>query len=161
MDIIDAKGWNTLDRMKMLQKPMFIDEVGTTAVNYDGAYNYNTSLQVYATQTDAKNQRLLQLRDFLKSQPQILGANYFNVDLTNGLKNWTIGELDRSVIDFQSNKFYDGIINVYNAGEKIEKNTSPLLAIFNVKYMNLSGVKLLVPSQYLKPIKDLYAALTT
>ena len=90
MDIIDAKGWNTLDRMKMLQKPMFIDEVGTTAVNYDGAYNYNTSLQVYATQTDAKNQRLLQLRDFLKSQPQILGANYFNVDLTNGLHAFTL-----------------------------------------------------------------------
>lgn len=147
--------------MKTFKKPIFIDEVGTTAVNYEGAYDYNTSLEVYKNNYALKNTRLLQLRDFLKSQPSILGVNYFNVDLTNGLKNWTLGELDRSVIDFQSNKFYQGIMDIYSAGEKIEKNSNNLLNLFNVRYLNLSGTKLLVPSPYLKPIKDLYAMINS
>ena len=113
-------------------------------------------MDVYANTYDLKNTRLRQLRDFLKSEPTILGANYFNVDLTSGLKNWTIGELDRSVIDLQSNKFYDGIMDVINAGEKLENNTNNLLNLFNVRYLNLSGAKLLVPSQYLKPVQDLF-----
>jgi hypothetical protein len=118
-------------------------------------------LEVYRTNKELKNIWLRQLRDFLKAEPQILGANYFNIDLTNGLQNRVLGELDRSVIDFQSNKFYEGITDVYNSSEKIEKNTSYLLNVFNVKYLDLSGVKLLVPSQYLKPIKDIYAMITS
>ena len=127
----------TLDRMKKFKKPIFVDEVGTTAVNYDGPYSYSKSLEVYKTQKDAKNQWLLQLRDFLLSQPDIVGVNYFNVDLTYGLKFRTIGELDRSVIDFQSNKFYEGIMDVYNAAEKIEKNTSNLMSAFNLQYLSI------------------------
>ncbi|MEI7563378.1 MAG: hypothetical protein WCJ39_07165 [bacterium] len=123
--------------MKKFKKPIFIDEVGTTAVNYDGAYTYKKSLEVYQKNKELKNQWLLQLRDFLLNQPDIVGANYFNVDLTNGLKNWTLGELDRSVIDFQSNKFYPGIIDVYNAAEKIENNTSNLLSVFNLQYLRI------------------------
>ena len=156
IDIVNAKGWNTLDRIKTFNKPIFVDEVGTTSVNYDGPYNFQKSLEVYKNTYDLKNTRLLQLRDFLKSEPTILGANYFNVDLTNGLKNRTIGELDRSVIDLSSNKFYDGIMDVINAGEKIEKNSSNLLNLFGIRYVNLSGAKLFVPSQYLKPVQDLY-----
>jgi hypothetical protein len=147
--------------MKTFNKPIFIDEVGTTAVNYSDAYNYNTSLQVYATNSDLKNQWLLQLRDFLKSEKEIVGAIYFNVDLTDGLKNRTLGELDRSVIDFQTNKFYDGILDVIDSSEKLEKNTSNLLNLFNVRYLDLSGVHLLVPSQYLKPIADIYSAINS
>ena len=52
-------------------------------------------------------------------------------------------------------------MDVINAGEKIEKNTSNLLNVFNIRYVNLSGVKLFVPSQYLKPIQDLYKNLTS
>ena len=155
-DIVNAKWRNTLDRMKTFNKPIFIDEVGTTAVNYDWAYSFQKSLDVYKTTYDLKNTRLLQLRDFLKSEKSILGANYFNVDLTNGLQNWTLGELDRSVIDLASNKFYEWIMDVINAGEKIEKNSSNLLNLFNIRYLNLSGAKLFVPSQYLKPVQDLY-----
>jgi hypothetical protein len=93
---------------------------------------------VYQNTYDLKNTRLLQLRDFLKSEPTILGANYFNVDLTNGLQNRTLGELDRSVIDLHSNKFYNGILDVLNAGEKIEKNSNNLLNLFGIRYLNLS-----------------------
>lgn len=127
----------TLDRMKKFKKPIFVDEVGTTAVNYDGPYSYQKSLEVYETNKDLKNQWLLQLRDFLLHQPDIVGLNYFNVDLTSGLKFRTLGELDRSVIDFESNKFYEGIMEVYNAAEKIEKNTSNLLSVFNLQYLSI------------------------
>ena len=147
--------------MKTFHKPIYVDEVGTTAVNYEGPYSYAKSLEVYKTSKDAKNQRLFQLRDFLSEEPSIVGANYFNVDLTNGLQNRTIGELDRSVIDFQSHKYYDGIMAVYKSSEKIQDNNSRLLNIFNIQYLDLSGVHLLVPSQYRKPLIDLYAQITT
>lgn len=160
-DIVNAKWRNTLDRMKTFNKPIFIDEVGTTAVNYEWAYSFQKSLEVYRTNYDLKNTRLLQLRDFLKSEKSILGANYFNVDLTNGLQNWTLGELDWSVIDLASNKFYTAIMDVINAGEKIEKNSSNLLNLFNIRYLNLSWAKLFVPSQYLKPVQDLYKQVMT
>ena len=155
-DIVNAKWRNTLDRMKKFNKPIFIDEVGTTAVNYAWPYNFQKSLEVYKNTYDLKNTRLIQFRDFLKSEPTILGANYFNVDLTNGLQNRTLGELDWSVIDLASNKFYDGIMSVINSGEKIEKNSNNLLNLFNIRYLNLSGAKLFVPAQYLKPVQDLY-----
>ncbi|MEI7557585.1 MAG: hypothetical protein WCJ45_01750 [bacterium] len=32
--IVNANGWKTLDRLKEMGKPIFVDEVGTTAVNY-------------------------------------------------------------------------------------------------------------------------------
>lgn len=123
--------------MKKFKKPLFIDEVGTTAVDYPGAYSYDKSLEVYANNKDLKNQRLRQLRDFLLQEPDIVGLNYFNVDLTSGLRFWTLGELDRSVIDFQSNKFYEGIMDVYKSAEKIEKNTSNLLSVFNLQYLSI------------------------
>jgi hypothetical protein len=47
-------------------------------------------------------------------------------------------------------------MSVINSGEKIEKNSSNLLNLFNIRYLNLSGVKLFVPAQYLKPVQDLY-----
>ncbi len=155
-DIVNAKWRNTLDRMKTFNKPIFVDEVGTTAVNYAWAYNYKTSLAVYNANSALKNTWLLQLRDFLDAEPTILGANYFNVDLTNGLKNRTLGELDWSVIDFQSNKFYTWIMAIYNSSEKLENNSSVLFNLFGIKYLTMTGVKQLVPSAYIKPVRDLY-----
>jgi len=32
--IVNAAGWKTLDRLKTFDKPIFVDEVGTTSVNY-------------------------------------------------------------------------------------------------------------------------------
>lgn len=111
--MVNTPGWNSLDRLKKFNKPIFIDEVGTTAVNYTGAYDFTTSLEVYEKNSELKNARLVQLKDFLLRESSIVGAIYFNVDYTDGLKNWTIGEADWSVIDFRTNKFYTGILEVY------------------------------------------------
>ena len=152
--IVNAAGRKTLDRLKKFDKPIFVDEVGTTSVNYTGAYNFNKSLEVYATNSWLKNMRLLQLKDFLLRETSIAGAIYFNVDLSNGLKNRTLGELDRSVIDFQSNKFYDKILDVYKAGQPNETNV--LYYLFNVKRVTLNEKTHLIKSDYAKPVKDLY-----
>ena len=81
------------------------------------------------------------------------------MDLTNGLKNRTIGELDWSVIDFQSHKFYDKILDIYNAGKPNETNA--LYYLFNIKRVTLNDKTYFIPSDYAKPVKDLYSFTTT
>ncbi len=157
--IVNAAGRKTLDRLKKFDKPIFVDEVGTTAVNYTWAYNFNKSLEVYANNSGLKNTRLLQLKDFLLRETRIAGAIYFNVDLSNGLKNRTLGELDRSVIDFQSNKFYDKILDIYQAGKPNETNA--LYYLFNIKRVTLNDKTFFIQSDYAKPVKDLYLFTTT
>ena len=157
--IVNAAGRKTLDRLKKFNKPIFVDEVGTTAVNYTWAYNFNKSLEVYTNNSDLKNTWLLQLKDFLLRETRIAGAIYFNVDLTNGLKHRTLGELDRSVIDFQSNKFYDKILDIYTAGKPNPSNA--LYYLFNIKPVTLNNKTFLIKSEYVKPIKDLYTFTTT
>ena len=157
--IVNAAGRKTLDRLKKFDKPIFVDEVGTTAVNYTWAYNFTKSLEVYENNKSLKNARLLQLKDFLLRETRIVGAIYFNVDLTNGLKNWTLWELDRSVIDFASNKFYDKILDIYEAGKPNETNA--LYYLFNIKRVTLNNKTFLIQSDYAKPVKDLYLFTTT
>lgn len=153
--IVNNASRRTLSRLKTFNKPIFVDEVGTTAVNYTWAYSYNKSLEVYQNNADLKNTRLLQLRDFLLRETSIVGAIYFNVDLTNGLQNRTLGELDWSVIDFASNKFYNKILDVYEAGKP--NPYTALYTLFNVQRLTLNDKTHLVQSSYIKPIKDLYA----
>lgn len=154
-EIVNAKWRNTLDRMKKFWKPIFIDEVWTTAVNYTWAYNYKKSLEVFASNKDMKNKWLLQLRDFFVQETSIVGANYFNVDLTNWLQNWTLWELDRSVIDFRTNKFYESIIDIYNSADKLKNNNSVLMSMFDVNLISLNWKNIFVRSAYTKPIKDI------
>ncbi|EKD24544.1 MAG: Dockerin type 1 [uncultured bacterium (gcode 4)] len=156
--IVNAAGRKTLDRLKTFNKPIFVDEVGTTAVNYEWAYSFKKSLEVYANNSDLKNEWLLQLKDFLLRETRIVGAIYFNVDLSNGLKTRTLGELDRSVIDYQSNKFYDKILDIYAAGKPNDSNA--LYYLFNIKRVTLNDKTYFIPSDYAKPVKDLYAFTT-
>ena len=70
--IVNAAGRKTLDRLKKLNKPIFVDEVGTTAVNYTGAYSFTKSLEVYQNNKALKNARLLQLKAFLLRETSIV-----------------------------------------------------------------------------------------
>ncbi len=152
--IVNNAARKTLDRLKKLPKPIFVDEVGTTAVNYEWAYNFDKSREVYENNKALKNERLGQLRTFLLRESRVVGAIYFNVDLTNGLRNWTLGELDRSVIDFANNKFYDKIIDIYEAWSS--DYSKALYYLFNAQRLTLNERTHLVRSNYVKPVKDLY-----
>ena len=157
--IVNNRSRKTLDRIKKFPKPIFVDEVGTTAVNYAWAYNFNKSREVYENNKALKNQRLGQLRDFLLRENRIVGAIYFNVDLTNGLRRWTLGELDRSVIDFANNKFYEKIMDVYDGGSS--KYAKALYYLFNAQRLTLNEKTHLVRSNFVKPVIDLYADIQT
>jgi hypothetical protein len=75
------------------------------------------------------------------------------------LRNRTLGELDRSVIDLASDKFYDKILDIYEAGKPNESNA--LYYLFNVKRITLNDKTFLIKSDYAKPVKDLYSFTTT
>jgi len=74
----------TLERIKKLEKPLFIDEVGTTSIWYDEHYSHEISQALFGKSSyiKTKNQRLAQLQDLLQQEDKIVGAIYFNVDLT-------------------------------------------------------------------------------
>ncbi|HKL43926.1 MAG TPA: hypothetical protein VJ892_01460, partial [Candidatus Absconditabacterales bacterium] len=112
--ILNDKSRNTLKRLKALNKPIFIDEVATTAVRYNGSYNKEKSQEVYRENEDLKNKRLVSLKDFMIKNPEILGMIYFNIDYTYGLNFRMIGEADWAIINLNNDKFYTGTNELYN-----------------------------------------------
>ena len=101
IDIINHPQRQTLSRLQKIWKPIFVDEVWTTSIRYNEHYNAQKTIDTFGT-PDAikrKNLRLRSLQSFLSSQPSIIGAIYFNVDLTYGLTNRQIGkQIDQSSI---------------------------------------------------------------
>ncbi len=112
--ILNDKNRNTLDRLKSLNKPIFIDEVATTAVYYKWSYNRETSKKIYQESSDLKNKRLVSLKDFMLNNPEILGMIYFNIDYTYGLQHRMIWEADRAIINLNNDKFYTWTNELYN-----------------------------------------------
>lgn len=112
--ILNDQNWNTLERLKTFNKPIFIDEVATTAVRYNWAYNKETSQKIYRENEDLKNKRLISLKDFMIQNPEILGMIYFNIDYTYWLNFRMIGEADWAIINLNNDKFYTGTNELYN-----------------------------------------------
>jgi beta-mannanase len=70
--IVNEKGWNILSRIKTFKKPIFIDEVATTAVRYDDAYNAKKSREAYLKDSVKKNKRIRQLQQMVDTESSIL-----------------------------------------------------------------------------------------
>ena len=124
--ILNDSNRNTLSRLKSFNKPIFIDEVWTTAVRYSWAYNHMISKAIYETDQTKKNERLVQLKDFILNNPEIIWMTYFNTDYTKWLSNRTIWEADRAIVDLEQNKIYNWIYEIYfneniNDFEKLKK----------------------------------------
>lgn len=148
--IINNPRRTTLSRIKKLKKPIFIDEVATTAVNYPEKYDYQRSLNTYQFRTDLKDTRILQLRDFLQREQQIVGAIYFNVDLTNGLQHQIIGELDRALINLSNNKFYESFRELYRSSNfQINK----VLELFDLQQVTINKKLTYLPNGLATEIK--------
>ena len=116
--ILNDTSRNTLSRLKSFNKPIFIDEVWTTAVRYSWAYNFIKSKLAYEKDYDKKNERLIQLKDFMQQNPEIIWMTYFNTDFTNWMKTRTPGEADRAIINAENWKFYQWIYNLYENEEE-------------------------------------------
>lgn len=148
--IINNPRRTTLSRIKKLKKPIFIDEVATTAVNYPEKYDYQRSLNTYQFRADLKNTRILQLRDFLQRETQIVGAIYFNVDLTNGLQHQIIWELDRALINLSNNKFYESFWELYHSSNfQINK----VLELFDLQQVAINKKLTYLPNGLATEIK--------
>ncbi|MEI6426075.1 MAG: glycosyl hydrolase [Candidatus Absconditabacteria bacterium] len=152
--IVNEKGRNTLDRVKKFKKPIMIDEVGTTAVRYETAFDFSYSRQIYNKEYANKNTRINQLQTLLKNEPSIIGAVYFNVDYTNGLDMRLVGEADRSVINPEKNKVYNAIFDLIKNGENIQKR-STVANMFGLGGLSLNGITKLLPIANISPIKKL------
>jgi len=112
--ILNDQNWNTLERLKTFNKPIFIDEVATTAVRYNWSYNNKKSQKAYRENEELKNKRLVSLKDFMIQNPEILGMIYFNIDYTYWLNFRMIGEADWAIINLNNDKFYTGTNELYN-----------------------------------------------
>ncbi len=86
-ELVNDPSWNLLDRLKNYEKPIFIDEAGTTAVNFEGKWTQAAAKKVYDYDLKQKNAWIRDLESTILAHPEIIGAAYFNVDKTNGLKN--------------------------------------------------------------------------
>jgi len=150
--IVNEQWRYTLDRVKAFKKPIFIDEVGTTAVMYTGAFNFNHSREIYNKIYSLKNTRINQLQSLLQSEPSILGAVYFNVDYTNGLDMRLLWEADRSIINPEKDKVYNSAFSLIKNGEVIQKRTK-LANMFGVGSYSVNGITKLLPLPNISPIK--------
>ena len=108
--ILKDPQWNTWSRLEKFNKPIVIDEVGTTAIRYTATYHSKRSREAYKTHNNKKNQRLGQLHRFIQQHPRIVATVYFNVDYTNGLSVPISWEADRAVINTKNGKIYSGIL---------------------------------------------------
>jgi len=128
--ILNDTNRNTLSRLKSFNKPIFIDEVWTTAVRYDWAYNFLKSKITYNKDYDKKNERLVQLKDFLQQNPEIIWISYFNTDFTNSMTTRTPWEADRAIINMENWKFYYWIYDLIINGSKQDfENVQNLFSI--------------------------------
>lgn len=152
--IVNEKWRNTLDRIKKFNKPIVVDEVGTTAVRYDWAFNYKYSKEIYDKQYANKNKWLDQLKWLLQHEPSIVAAVYFNVDYTDWLSMRLIWEADWSVINLKKNKVYNSVFPLINEGENI-KQRSDLANMFGVWGISINWVSKFLPVNNLASINRL------
>lgn len=107
------------------QKPLFVDEVGTTAIRYDEQFSRAKSQEMITRANQSKNEWLRDLADFVDQHSEIVGMNYFNIDYTNGLRDRSMGEADRKMIDPEKGILYQGAQNILD-----KNNTSHVASLF-------------------------------
>lgn len=134
--ILNDPNRDTLSRIKKIKKPIFIDEVWTTAVRYNWSYNQELSKDIYQKTHKLKNKRLISLKDFMLKNSEILWMVYFNIDYTYWLNFRMIWEADRAIINLNNNKFYEWTYELYN-WQKIDK----LTALFQSKPKKIQNNK--------------------
>jgi beta-mannanase len=118
--IINDPNWNQRDRIRMVDKPIYIDEVWTTAVHYSENYSYRQSRSIFKTLKKLKSAWLSELTATLNHTPEIVGVNYFNVDYTNGLRNWIVGEADRKIVDPDEWVLYPGAQDLIDGSDPLD-----------------------------------------
>lgn len=128
-NIIMDPSRNNRYRVLAKNKKLWIDEVGSTAVQYPEAFSFKKSQEVYAKASFGKSIWLSELSDFVDSKSEIIWMNYFNVDYTNGLNVRLLGEADWKMLDREKGMMYPWGWDI------LKKNDSMDLAVVFDKYI--------------------------
>ncbi len=131
--ILNDPDWETLTRLKSLGKPLFIDEVATTAIWYEGMYDQQKSQEMYTRAKDKKNEWLSALAQFIAEEEAFLGMLYFNTDYTDGLAGWHVGEADWAAINLNQGKLYTWIYDLFEHSKR--NSHRKLAALFHHKIL--------------------------
>lgn len=75
---------NLIGRLTQRNKPIIIDELGTTSINFDGEWSQEKVTASFNNNQEAKNTWFREWKVLFAKYPKIVGIVYFNVDLTQG-----------------------------------------------------------------------------
>jgi hypothetical protein len=112
-DLLLDKNTKMFSRLASYGKPIFLDEVGTTAANFSGAWSIEKARNSYRNEADSKNAWITGFKAELARHPQIVGAMYFNRDKTDGLAIPKVGELDWSALSVRLDKEYPAVLDFW------------------------------------------------
>lgn len=132
-EIIDHPQRRTLTRIKKIGKPLFVDEVWTTAVWYNEWYNQKKSQEVFAKESWRKDVWLDNLSTFLSQENDIVWAIYFNVDLTYWLTNRQQWEADWSIFDPATGKMYEWGKRLLTNADENNLMSTKLYDVFGIR----------------------------
>lgn len=159
-EIISHGQRETLERIKKFWKPMFVDEVWTTAVWYNEGYNQKKSQEVLAKESWRKDAWLDKLSSFLKNESTIVGAIYFNVDLTYWLTNWQQWEADWSIVDPATGKLYEGGKRLIENASDNNIMSTPLYDVFGIRRMLWGNKMIFISKKHWKQALELLSMLS-
>lgn len=89
---------NLITRLLQRKKPIIIDELGTTAINFEGPWSQERAYESFRTNQATKSEWLQSWKEIIEQYPQIVALVYFNVDMTKGARQQVIGQADWSLI---------------------------------------------------------------
>ena len=156
IQILYDKNRKTYERIKSFNKPIVIDEVATTSVRYDWAYQYNKSRNEYLNESDRKDYRLHQLWEFFVEHPEIVATIYFNCDYTHWLQYVVQWEADWSVVNLDDDKVYNGFRDLELFWEKDLNNI--LSSLFHLKSFTLEWENIYIPQKCSKDFASILSA---
>jgi hypothetical protein len=87
-----------IDRLSKRKKPISIDELGTTAVNFEWTWSQEKVKESFLTNTEDKNSRLRERKLLFAQYPLIKSVVYFNLDATAWATKQVLGQADRNII---------------------------------------------------------------
>lgn len=118
-----------IDTLSQRNKPIIIDELWTTAINFDGERSHNKAKEVFDYNNSYKNQWLQERDKVIQDYPLIKAMVYFNMDHSQGMSEQVIGEAERSIILSDHHKDYKEWVKLLTK----RNNSKDLYKLFKTK----------------------------
>lgn len=117
-EILTDPEMHTFDRIKDYGKKVFIDEMGTTAVDFEGEWSRDRVREAYYGDSSKKDAWLRHAAEYIATHDEIAGALYFNRDRTQRFLDWSLqGELDWAALSPSTEKYYSGALDLVRTSE--------------------------------------------